>query len=71
MVRHLHGSVSRPVSAYAPQASNLGPLFFLAYLNYLSENVSSQVKLSADDNPIFGIVSDLNVLRNDLSIIQD
>ena len=71
MVRRLHGSVSRPVSACAPQTSNLGPLFFLAYLNYLAENVSSKLKLSADDSPVFGIVSDLNVLRNHLSIIQD
>ena len=63
------------VSAGAPQGSVLGPLFFLVYINDLSESVASQVKLCADDTSIFQIISDVNLswqsLSNDLSIIQD
>ena len=37
------------VSAGIPQGSILGPLFFLIYINNLSDNLSSNPKLFADD----------------------
>ena len=39
-----------------PQGSILGPLFFLIYTNVLSDGLSSNCKLFADDTPLFFVV---------------
>ena len=58
----LNGQTSEwlPVKAGVPQVSILGPLFFLIYINYLSENIESTVKLFADDTSLFSVVHDNN-----------
>ena len=62
------------VSAGVPQGSILGPLLFLIYINDISENLESNVKLFADDTSIFSVVFDPNLsaikLNNDLLKIQ-
>ena len=42
-----------PVKAGVPQRSILGPLFFLVYINDLSEKITSAVRLFADDTSLF------------------
>ena len=58
-----------------PQGSILGPLLFHIYINDLSNNLESEVKLFADDTSIFSIVHDNDLstreLENDLNKIQE
>ena len=52
----LNGQYSAWASAKAgvPQGSILGPLFFLIFINDLSDNLVSNPKLFADDTSLFG-----------------
>ena len=73
----LNGTVSewRNVTAGVPQGSVLGPLLFLVYINDLTDNISSHMRLFADDSSLFTrvegvdqthekIVKDLQTITN-------
>ena len=73
----LNGQTSewKPVKASVAQGSILGPLFLLVYINDIYGNLSTNVKLFADDTSFFCTVNDANKsfenLSHDLFIISN
>ena len=63
-----------PILSGVPQGSVLGPLLFLIYINDLTQNISANIKLFADDSSLFIKVDDALVahqtLMNDLNTIS-
>ena len=58
MVLNGQASSWADIKAGVPQGSILGPLFFLIYINDLSQNLKSTVKFFADDTSIFHVGKD-------------
>ena len=56
---NVHGGV--------PQGFIVGPLLFLIYINDLSDNLSSNAKLFADDTSLFSVVHDVNTSAKQLN----
>ena len=73
----LNGQAStwKNITAGVPQGSILGPLLFLIYINDLSEGLSTNAKLFADDTSLFSVIHDsqtsANVLNKDLEMIHN
>ena len=53
--------------AGVPQGSILGPLFFLIFINDLSNNLVSNPKLFADDTSLFPVVQDITLSAKNLN----
>ena len=57
-----------------PQGTVLGPLMFLLYINDISKNILSSIRLFADDCVVYRSISnydDTTILQNDLDVISN
>ena len=64
----LNGQFSTWKNVYAgvPQGSILSPFLFLIYINDLTEGLSSNAKLFADDTSLFSVIHDTQTSANNI-----
>ena len=73
----IQGSPSEwsPVISGTPQGTILGPILFLLYINDVSDNVKSKIKLFADDTKIYREIKDPTIdtviLQSDLDSVSE
>ena len=72
---HVSSSKCGRISAGVPQGAVLGPLAFLIYINDITENIKSNIKLFADDTSLYVTIDEdavtaSNQLNEDLSQIS-
>ena len=60
-------SIWKNVSAGVPQGSVFGPLLFLIYINDLTEALSTNAKLFADDTSLLSVMHDIQTSANNLN----
>jgi len=70
----INGSASpwEPVQSGVPQGTVLGPLLFLLYVNNITDNINSEVRLFADDCVIYRVIksnADRVALQQDLDML--
>ena len=61
------------VTSGVPQGSVLGPTLFLIFINDISENISSHIKIFADDTKIYRSIqsqNDIQTLQNDIDLLS-
>ena len=65
----LNGQVSKwkNINTGVPQLSILAPLLFLIYINDLTEGLTTNAKLFADDTSLFSVVHVTETSANDLN----
>jgi hypothetical protein len=64
-----HYSEEVRVTSDVPQGSVLGPLLFLAYVNDISTNIETKIRLFADDSIVYRKIlnpKDLEILQADM-----
>ena len=59
----------RSIEAGVPQGSVLGPLLFLVYINDLTDNISSEIRLFADNSSLFTRVNGVD--QTHAKLVQD